>query len=121
MPRSVGPPILTKNTYILDRDRVILDETTRRAEDNDAAVGRVRDYVVSNDAVGATETDAVSPLLEHIRAARANVVVLNDDTSAGEWTFGDVKARPRTGIVRVNVFDLTTVSLNLTNGSFKKR
>lgn len=83
-----------KDTHILDRDRVVLDETSRRAEDNDAAVGRVRNDIVSDDAIGTAETDTVSPLLERIGTARANIVVLNDDARAGECTFGDVKARP---------------------------
>ena len=104
----------------MDCDRVVLDETAWRAEDNDATVGRVRDDIVSDDAVGTTEADTVSPLLESIRAARADIVVLDDDARAGEWTFGDMKTRPRAGVVRVNVFDLTTTWLNLINNSFEE-
>ena len=83
----------------MNRDRVVLDEAARRAKDNDAAVRSVRDDIVSNDAVGATETDTVSPLLEHVRTARTDIVVLNGDARAGEWTFGDVKTRPRAGVI----------------------
>ena len=78
----------------MDYDRVVLDKTAGRAKDNDATVRRVRDHIVSDEAVGTTETDTVSPLLERIGAARANVVVLNGDASASECAFGDVKARP---------------------------
>lgn len=78
----------------MDCDRIVLDETARRAEDNDAAVGRVRDDVVSDNAVSTAEADTVSPLLERIRAARSDIVVLDDNARAGEWTFGDVETRP---------------------------
>jgi len=76
-----------------------MDKTARSAEDNDATVGSVRDGIVLDNAVGTTETDTVSPLLEHVGAARANVVVLNGDASASEWAFGDVKTRPRAGVI----------------------
>lgn len=83
----------------MDRDGVILDDTAWCAEDNNATVGRIRDGVISDYAVGTAKTDAVSPLLEGITAAGADIVVLNGDASAGEWTFGDMKTRPGAGIV----------------------
>lgn len=93
----------------MDYDRVVLDETSRSAEDNDATVCGVRDGVVSDDAVGATETDTVGPLLERVGTTRTDIVVLNDGAGAREWPFGDVKTRPRPGIIRVNVFDLGSI------------
>jgi hypothetical protein len=100
------------DTDVLDDDRVVLDETSRSPKDDDATVRRVRDDVVSDDAIGTTETDAVSPLLERVRTARADIIVLNDGASASEWPFRDVKARPRAGVKRVNVFNLTKTWLS---------
>lgn len=82
----------------MDRDGVILDETAWCTEDNNATIGSIRDGVISDQAIRTAETDAVSPLLEDITAARADIVVLNGDARAGEWTFGDVKTRPGAGI-----------------------
>ena len=96
----------TKDTHVLHGDSVVLDETARRTEDNDTTICRVTDDIVSDDAIGTTETDAVSPLLEQVGTARANIVVLNDCARARECTLGDVKARPGAGVERVNVFDL---------------
>ena len=87
-----------KETHVLNRDRVVLDKTARRAKDNDATVRGVRDDIVSDKAVGTTETDTIGPLLERIRATRTDIVVLNDDTRTGECTLGDVKTGPRAGI-----------------------
>jgi len=83
----------------LNRDRVVLDEAARSAKNNDAAVRSVRDDIISNGAVGTTETDTVSPLLEYVRAARADIVFLNGDARACEWAFGDVKTRPRARVI----------------------
>jgi len=88
-----------KDTYLVHRDRVGRDDTARRTRDNDATIRGVKDDIVSNNATGATEADTVSPLLERINAARADIIVLNDDTRAGEWAFGNVKTRPRAGVV----------------------
>lgn len=87
-----------KGTHVLHDDRVILDETTRSAEDDNTTVGGVRYDIVSDDAVGTTETDAVGPLLERVRAARADVVVLDYDAGAVEWTFCNVETRPGAGV-----------------------
>lgn len=87
------------DTHVFHRDCVVLDETARRAKDNDATIRSVTDDIISDDAVGTTETDTISPLLERINATRADIVVLDDDTRAGEWTFGDVETRPRAGVV----------------------
>ena len=76
-----------------------MHETARRARDSDPSVSRVDDDVISDNAVGATETDSVSPFLERIRATRADIVVLNGSSIAGEWAFGEVKARPRARII----------------------
>ena len=82
------------DAHILGYDRVVLDDTARRAKDNDATVRRVRDHIVSDEAVGTTETDAVSPLLELIGAAGADVVELNGNIRATECAFCDVEAGP---------------------------
>lgn len=66
-----------------------------------------------DDTIGTAETDTVSPFLERVRAAWPDVVVLNDDARARERPFRNVKTRPRAGVIRVNVFNLTTTSLSL--------
>jgi len=76
-----------------------LDETARRAKYNDAAVRSINDDIVSDNAVGTTEADTVRPFLECINAARADIIVLNGDARAGEWAFGDVKARPGARVI----------------------
>ena len=103
----------------MNNDRVILDETSRRAEEDDATVRRVRDYVVSDDAVGTTETDTVSPFLECVGAAWTDVVILDDHAGAGERPFGDVKTRPGAGVKRVNVFDLKTIQVRSAEWGFR--
>ena len=90
----------------MHNDRVVLDETARSAEDDDTAVRRVRYHIIPDDAVGTTETDAVGPLLERVGTTRANIVILNDCARAGERSFCEVKARPRAGVIRVDVFNL---------------
>jgi len=88
-----------KDTHVFHRDRVVLDETAWSAKNHDAAIRCVNDDIVSDNAVGTTEADTVSPLLECINTARANIVVLNGDARAGEWAFGYVKARPGARVV----------------------
>lgn len=88
-----------KDTHVLHNDRIVLDETARRAEYDDTTVSRVGDGIVSDDAVGTTETDTVGPFLEHVRTTRANIVVLNGGAGAGECAFSDVKTRPGAGII----------------------
>ena len=104
----------------MDNDGVVLDETARGAKEDDATVGRVRDDIVSDDAVGAAETDTVSPFLERIRAAWTNVVVLDDHAGTGERSFGNVETRPRAGVKRMNVFDLKIIQVRSTNWKFKR-
>lgn len=87
-----------KDTHVLDRDGIVLDETAWSTKDNDATVRSVTDDIVSDNTVGTAETDPVGPLLERVRAARADIVVPNHSPRAGECTFGDVKARPRAGV-----------------------
>lgn len=98
MAQSLRTSTPMKGTHVLHDDRVILDETTRSAEDDNTTVGGVRYDIVSDDAVGTTETDAVGPLLERVRAARADVVVLDYDAGAVEWTFCNVETRPGAGV-----------------------
>ena len=90
-------------------DRVVLDKTSRSTEENDPTVRWVRNGIVSDDAVGTTETNAISPFLERVGTAWADIVVLNDDARTCERSLRDVKARPRAWVKRVNVFDLTTL------------
>lgn len=97
-----------ENTHILYQDRIVLDNTSRSTEDNNSTVRWVRNSIVSDDAVGTTETDAVGPLLERVGAAWADIVVLNDDARARERSLRDVKARPRAWVKRMNVFNLGT-------------
>lgn len=104
----------------MHNDRVVLDEAAGRAEEDNPTVRRIGDGVVSDDAVGTTETDTVSPFLERVRATWTDVVVLNNYARAGERPFGDVQTRPRAGIKRVNVFDLKTISLRSTSQKFGK-
>ena len=88
-----------KDTHVFHGDCIVIDETALRARDNDATARSVDDVVVYDVTVGTAEADTVSPLLELVRAARADIIVLNVDARAGEWTSGDVKTRPRARVV----------------------
>ena len=108
-----------ETTHILHNDRVVLDETARRTEEDNATISGVRDHVASDDAVGTAKTDTVSPLLERVRATWTNVIVLNHYARAGKRPFGDVKTRPRAGVKRVNIFNLKRSCSDLRIGYVK--
>lgn len=84
-------------------------QTARRTHDGDATVHSIHDDIVSDNAVSATEANTVSPLLERINTARADIVVLNDEIGTGERTFGDVKAGPRAWVIQFHAFDLVVI------------
>lgn len=112
-----------QTTHSLNPDGVVLNDCTRRTEENNASIlkcieigfcqwrskfdthRRIVDSIISHETVLATHTDAVRPLLEQIRAAGPNVVVLHGGIVAGEGAFGDVEAGPTPRIEGMNVFD----------------
>jgi len=90
---------LDGRSHLFHRDYVVKDLTARRARDNDATARSVDDPVIVDQAIGTTEADTVSPLLESIRAARTDIVADQAHVRTGEWTSTDVKTRPRARVI----------------------
>lgn len=77
-------------THILHPDGVVLNQRPRCPEQHDPTICRIIDHVILNKRVRARNADTIRPLLEIIRAAGTDIIVLHRGVVAEETTFGDV-------------------------------
>ena len=61
--------------------------------------GGVVNHVIANEAVLAADAYAIRPLLERVRTARANIIVLHRHVVAGQCTLCNVQTGPTARVV----------------------
>ena len=104
-----------------NEDSVVLDQCSRSSKEHDATIlisisivssvadfrayRRVVDSVIPDVAILTAHANAICPLLEGVRSARPNIIVLNGDIIAREVAFCYMQAGPATRVIRVHILD----------------
>lgn len=91
--------------HLCHPDSVVLNNRIRRTKEDNPAIRRAVDHVVTYDSGTAADTDTIGPFHKCVRTTRTDVIVLNYDVVATEVTFRDVQTGPTTRIVRAYIFD----------------